>query len=527
MYSVSDLQKLVQMLDYLGFAGNIAPPHSVVIGGGWVTPGASGTLFASNGPSADPSFQTFGSLGIQPALGYTPAHSGANSDITSLLGLSTPLSIPQGGTGAATAALARAALGAAASGANTDITSLASPAIGSATATTQARGTNSTDVATTEFVLKQAPFLNILDFGGDNTGVSDNAAALNAALSSALQFTGRVVVYFPPGKYIFNSTITYTFPNAGAHVSIFGAGTDITELCWPAASIGLQFNFLGSFNGVFIKDLSLTCGTTGSATAIYLNQTATSIPNPANSSLNQFTNLMFRGSDGYLVTFGWGKGVDSFAVSFLDFINCTWVGSLTGNGLGIDLHGLNSGCQGVGANLVNCNFNYLAVGINYREWWQGLSCNQTGFTGGGVGISSPSNPGGTDSLICTGCAFNTTIAGLQTTSPVANLQLVGNLFFSLGNNTVGVNLTNYSSFTCVGNIFQGSGGVSGQVGIGCGTLVGPSGGTVVGNNFFQLGTAVVCSATSTLINVQSNAYNGNSTNVNNSGVGNTIGGGSI
>lgn len=39
--------------------------------------------------------------GKQAALGYTPAHSGANSDITSLAGLTTPLSTSQGGSGTA------------------------------------------------------------------------------------------------------------------------------------------------------------------------------------------------------------------------------------------------------------------------------------------------------------------------------------------------------------------------------------------------------------------------------------------
>lgn len=52
------------------------------------------------------------------------AASGANNDITSLSGLTTPLSVAQGGTSATTAAGARSALGAAASGANTDITAL-------------------------------------------------------------------------------------------------------------------------------------------------------------------------------------------------------------------------------------------------------------------------------------------------------------------------------------------------------------------------------------------------------------------
>lgn len=37
--------------------------------------------------------------GKQASLGYTAAHSGANSDITSLSGLTTPLSVAQGGTG--------------------------------------------------------------------------------------------------------------------------------------------------------------------------------------------------------------------------------------------------------------------------------------------------------------------------------------------------------------------------------------------------------------------------------------------
>jgi len=52
------------------------------------------------------------------------AASGVNSDITGLTGLVTPIAILQGGTGAVTASAARANLGAAQSGGNSDITSL-------------------------------------------------------------------------------------------------------------------------------------------------------------------------------------------------------------------------------------------------------------------------------------------------------------------------------------------------------------------------------------------------------------------
>ena len=62
------------------------------------------------------------SAGARTALGA--ASSGANSDITSLSGLTTPLSVGQGGTGAITASDARINLGAAASGTNADITSM-------------------------------------------------------------------------------------------------------------------------------------------------------------------------------------------------------------------------------------------------------------------------------------------------------------------------------------------------------------------------------------------------------------------
>ena len=59
------------------------------------------------------------------------ASSGANSDITSLSGLTTPLSVAQGGTAATTSSAARTSLGAAASGANSDITSLTAVTSGS------------------------------------------------------------------------------------------------------------------------------------------------------------------------------------------------------------------------------------------------------------------------------------------------------------------------------------------------------------------------------------------------------------
>ncbi|HEM7879090.1 TPA: hypothetical protein U2L31_005516 [Burkholderia contaminans] len=75
---------------------NALNAHNVVIGAGsssvaFAAPGTTGQILASNGASVDPSFQTKTALSI--------ASSGANSDITSLSGLTTALSVGQGGSG--------------------------------------------------------------------------------------------------------------------------------------------------------------------------------------------------------------------------------------------------------------------------------------------------------------------------------------------------------------------------------------------------------------------------------------------
>jgi hypothetical protein len=54
---------------------------------------------STNGYLASADWSTFN--GKQNALGYTPAHSGANADITSLTGLTTPLTTSEGGSGTA------------------------------------------------------------------------------------------------------------------------------------------------------------------------------------------------------------------------------------------------------------------------------------------------------------------------------------------------------------------------------------------------------------------------------------------
>src|SRR5882672_5153759 len=63
-----------------------------------------------NGTTADATQVMADFNSIKNDVNTNAAHNGANNDITSLAGLTTPLSIGQGGTGQTTAAAAQAAL---------------------------------------------------------------------------------------------------------------------------------------------------------------------------------------------------------------------------------------------------------------------------------------------------------------------------------------------------------------------------------------------------------------------------------
>jgi hypothetical protein len=523
MYSTLDLQKLVQMLSFLGISpGSAAPPHSVVLGGGTnAAPGVAGTLLASNGVAVDPSFKTLAALGIQVALGYTPAHAGANSDITSLLGLSTPLSIGQGGTGANTSAAARAALGAAASGTNTDITSLASPALGAATATTAARGMNSNEVATTAFVLRQAPFINILDYGGDPTGVSDNSAAFGAALAACT--ANRVCIYFPPGKYLFSVAIGYTFSSSAATFSILGAGANVTEITFPNISSGITINYDGPFNSVHIRDLSITTGQVAAGTiAISLIQLVTPISNPALTALSDITNVTIRGADGYAITDYWSFGIAANSVSNINFTNVMIVGSGAQLGQGVFLEATGANAPPVVFNFSGCWIGYVQFGVNVADFVQGVTINQCNFFACQNGFIVGGGVTGLDQLTIANSQFACDV-NISMASEFQNCMITGNLFIIITNG-FGIFYSAAVLFTIVGNTFQNGNSGTGETGIYINNTSGVAG-VITGNVFRALADAIKLDTAASGVNVQSNFYAGmTSHNVNNLGTGNTLGG---
>ena len=197
------------------------------------------------------------------------AASGANSDITSLTGLTTPLSVAQGGTNAITAGAARTSLGAAASGSNADITALTNAAgiqIGAPTLGAQGAGTinatglfiNGVGVGTgsgsvTSVAATVPSFLSVTGSPVTTSGtlaISLSGTALPVANGGTGQTTytdGQLLIGNTTGNTLTKATLTagsgITVTNSAGGITIAstaGGGT-VTSVAASGGTTGLTF----------------------------------------------------------------------------------------------------------------------------------------------------------------------------------------------------------------------------------------------------------------------------------------------
>jgi hypothetical protein len=538
----------------------VANSGTITLGGSFSTTGGNPLVLNTTAPT-NITLPTSGTL-LNSSSGAT---AGANSNITSLSGLTTPLSVSQGGTGSSTATGSGSAvlatsptlvtpnLGTPSAATLTNATGLpvstgisglgtgvaaalanavtgsgspvlaTSPTLSNAIVGTQSAGNNSTLAASTGFVAAHAPCPSILDYGGNNGGVvSNNAAWTNAV---AAQSTGNVCVFFPQGTYYFASSIGYTFPNTNPNsITIKGVAADSSILKFNATSFGISIAANGPFSGIHIRDLSVTTtASTPTGVAINLAQQQSTIANPANSALSDITNVTTRGADGYVVTDGWSNGVNVASVSNINFTNLTTIGPSTAS-YGVILNGTST-ALGVVYNFQGCTFNYLGIGLYYAAYVQGVTVNQSNFTGDTNGIVVPTGQAGLDQLSVTNSQFNTYNNGILTQSNVGVIMIANN-FFLVQNNSNGISLQNYSAFSIIGNTFNPAvASPTGTRGIYIDTWA-SSAGVITANAIQEMTTGILLGSGSKSVNVQSNVYFANTTNISNSGTGNTLGGGS-
>lgn len=369
---------------------------------------------------------------------------------------------------------------------------------------------------------------NLLDYGGVADGVTDNSAAIAAAIAACP--VDAVSVYIPPGNWSFSTPLAHIFPaNSVASFSLFGAGSDVTRLIFTLQNNpGIALQLSSSFHSYHIRDLSVLAGTHQGSQGLYVNQTLTPITNPANSSYSDVTNVTFRGSDGYIISDGWETDVYVYQASYINFIGCKFVGPYTSTGVNLEGTSPNIACV---FNFIGCDFSGTNYGLEYGAYVQGVTVSNCNFDGCQYAVWIPPGIAGCDQLSINACQFGANaVCGVFMQSPCEATMIYGNFFIIADNaatHAAGITIQNSAGTSIYGNSFSPSAipGTGNQNGIIIESYLSQCG-VITGNVFQQINNAINLQTGSQHFNVQSNAYLSNTNNVINSGSNNTVGGGS-
>ncbi len=362
---------------------------------------------------------------------------------------------------------------------------------------------------TVDAKLKDA-FVSIIDFGGAGDNATDNAAPLNRALA-ALTGTGGCI-FFPPGKYRFNTAVSFDMPPGVFSVALTGAGQDATVLTWPNAAGGMTFNYAGAASSVHLRDMSITTGVANGGAGVTLNQTVASILNPANTAQSDLFRVTFRGDDGYEQTGCWTTCLNIVGVSNIAIDTVNFVGPAAIAGTGVSFAGTTANIAVVLWGY-KCTFNALDVGVSLESQAQGVNLVMCQWDADNYAVYVQAGGVNLDQLTMVGCQINANIAGVNVQSILPNITIVQTLFIMVHNNMIAVNLTNNDYFNIICNNFNGSGG-TGMTGL----IVGPSNGDgiILGNTFFNMTTGINLQLGSNGININYNTFNTVSTPITNS-----------
>jgi hypothetical protein len=401
---------------------------------------------------------------------------------------------------------------------------------------TPAVNDNSGNIVTTAF-LRNAKFGTIESYGGVANNSTDNVAAFNAMLAD------RGYVSFCGGKYYFASTITVSLATTQTLV-MYGVGAEKTYLEF-ASGCGISVNLHDATCSMNVRELSMLSRGAGNSYGFYCNMTST-VGNPANTAQSIFSNVTFRGSDGWALTNYWLEPIYMGGVSNVCYNSVNMVGGGVGtvatgygsNGVGITIEDNASAGWGnypVAHIFQNCTINYYGVGIKVGNNMQGLVISNSNFTGDAIGFEILGGVVGLDMVTISNSQFNCYQYGVLIQPQCANIMLTGNLFISPGNRTgisgaVGIFIQTplaYSisanSFTCTELTGTATSHTQNLL------VIGPNvggGGIITGNIFAGGASGINLQSGSVGANIQSNYYTDCTTNIAGSFTGHTIGGGS-
>lgn len=369
--------------------------------------------------------------------------------------------------------------------------------------------------------------INIVDYGGVGDGATANDTAFNNAYAALGTYGG--VIYFPAGKYVFNSGISKTFPAGQFSVTLAGDGANCTTLYWPNSSGGIEFISAQDKSTFHLRDF--TVETDQAAGGNGFKATGTNA-----SGLTGFfwqsdiTNVDFSGSDRSIGigTKYWSNSVYIHSWSYVTLTNVNTWGPHgnpgdAGGGTGLLIEGdTPTANYTVIINVQSSSFNSHVTGVLLGNYWQGITFNQCNFNGR-VGTSAIFSSGTFSGVQVLLSIFNSQIdyagiAAINLGGSLTNVLLQGNLIAAYGNNGVAVIMPNGGRLQAIGNSIGQFGAFTGTFGI----VYGGADGVIMGNIFTGVATPVNLQAASSNVGVSQNRYNGTGANIDN-GTGNNVG----
>jgi hypothetical protein len=351
--------------------------------------------------------------------------------------------------------------------------------------------------------------VSVLEFGAVGDGVTDDTAAIQAAVN-----TGKVV-YFPAGIYAFSSQIT--IQNGG----ICGASFYTTFLK-PAMTSGNAI-LLNGTNPCFFSNFSMLGGSMTYGNGVYVNggggatdvahhvfqnmeffefPTAINFNVASQWAINncQFINCK---SNGLIVANVVNEDSGDSYVSGCQFVSiyntCNHISYKSSGGLRVANSKFNNGGSGIklafastkdtGTLLINCNSfeNQEYTSISFENNGSTKTFERIAITGNNFLLTTPQT--GQAAIACTDASLF-----------LRNLTISGNSFQLFNNTGTGVALNYVSGYNISGNTFLGTGTGNTTVGI----QIGSSAAGKVGSNTYGRNAQAV--NTTLLISGSGNSY---------------------
>jgi hypothetical protein len=362
---------------------------------------------------------------------------------------------------------------------------------------------------------RMADVVNVKDFGAVGDGVTDDTAAIQAAINS-----GAKEIFIPKGKYICTSKIVYTFSpsatgpsnnkNSVDNIKIVGSGKNSTILHFPNND-GLEFVASSFQHTVDLSFFTVSTGRINGGIGIHIRNTFAFFG--SYTAQHIIKSVSVRGGDGYGELYYWTTGIKVFNITAISFDDCELYGPLlstTSNTYGTGVYIESSRTPGTGTstepgcgtsyNFVNCNIVFQGQGIVLGNLCQALKVGTgTAILNGYDGIVVPSGLEEIRQISITGAEISVNGTAIVVKTAASGCDITGN-YIAVASGKNGIQLeTNTGSP-------NGGGTVSGTPGDGIyiNTSFNPI--TVSGNTFNGLTTGVELLSSAGNVKISGNKY---------------------